>query len=129
MSETKRRYYDVTIECLKKYPQTAKNLLAGGECKRRSKRARKEATPLDIDRSTFSKCDACFRRERKCDGARPCATCQKCELCCNNVTEESLKQFEDRARNQLEKIPKSAGIKYSMPAVRLREHAVLSSQC
>jgi hypothetical protein len=93
---------DVTLRSLKEFPGFARYLLTG---KKGTKP--KMVQSLIIDRSSFPKCNTCFRRRSKCDGGRPCQSCQTYNMRCHDVTEEALKKLSDRARHVLELIPQA----------------------
>ena len=94
-------YRDVTMRSLKEFPDFARYLLIG-----KKGLNTKKVEPLIIDLSSFPKCNTCFRRRSKCDGGKPCRTCQTYNRRCHNVTAEALTKLPDRARHVLELIPR-----------------------
>ncbi len=93
---------DVTRRSLKEFPDFARYLLTGKKGMKT-----KKVESLTIDRSSFPKCNTCFRRRYKCDRGRPCRTCQTYNMRCYDVTEEALTKLPDRARHVLALIPQA----------------------
>ena len=91
------RWSDVTEESLEEFPDRVECILTG----KRVVKPKKVESRI-IDRSSFPRCDYCFRIPRRCDGGRPCQNCQNRHRRCRDVTEEALKRFPDRARRILE---------------------------
>lgn len=91
---------DVTMRSLKGFHDFARHLLTGNKGMKS-----KKIKSLIIDRSSFPKCNTCFRRRYKCDRGRPYRTCQTYNICCHDVTEEVLTKLPNCTRHVFELHP------------------------
>lgn len=94
------RCRDITRSSLKEFPDFPRYLLTGKKGMKS-----KKVESLIIDRSSFPKCNTCFRRRSKCDRGRPCRTCQTYNMRCYDVTEKARTKLSDRAKHVLEIVP------------------------
>lgn len=67
-----------------------------------------ELTLENFDLSKFPRCDACFRRQRICDGNSPCLACETDGQHCIKIRKTSLEAWPNRALRLLKNLQQRA---------------------